>query len=144
MENLGRGISFPPHMGEVEVRYMVTVSSILEDINRGCAVNNMIEQAFSYRVIYFVNFGNRGEKHYIDTSYANLRDVLENIIRRNLTTTNSVVLAAVTVKKDKETISLLSKAYPFSLDGYFEQICCEVKEKEYKTANYGRRRVQWG
>ena len=126
-------------MEKVEVRYMVTVSSILEEINRGCAVNNMIEQAFSYRVIYFVNFENRGEKHYIDTSYADLRDVLENIIRRNLTTTNSVVLAAVTVRKNGEVISLLSRAYAFSLDEYFRQIIGE-KEKEY---NYGRRRVNW-
>ena len=118
---------------------MYTISNILDDIQRGTLANNMIEHAFSYRVIYFVNFGNKGEKHYTDTSYASLRDVLENILRGNLTTTNNVVIAAITVLKNKESISLLSRAYAFSLDEFFRQICCETKKKEYIYSNYGRR-----
>ena len=122
--------------------YMYTISNVLADIQRGTLANNMIEHAFSYRLVYYVNFGNRGEKHYIDTSYADLRDVLEDVIRKNLTTTNSIVLSAVTVKKDGESVSLLSRAYAFSLDGYFEEIVGE-KEKKYVNKNYRGRKIQW-
>lgn len=118
---------------------MYTVSDILIDIQRGIAAHNMVESEFSYRLVYFINFGNRGEKHYIDTRYDGLREALENIIRKNLTTTNTVVLATVTVRKNGEVISLLSRAYAFSLDEYFEQICCETKKKDYIYSNYGRR-----
>lgn len=66
---------------------------------------------------------------------------LENIIRGNLTTTNTVVVAAVTVRKDGESVSLLSRSYGFNLNEYFEQI---VGEKEKNTnSNYRRRRAQW-
>ena len=122
---------------------MVTISSILMDIQRGIAAHNMVETEFSYRLVYFINFGNRGEKHYIDTHYDDLRITLENIIRKNLTTTNTVVLATVTVRKNGETVSLLSRAYPFSLSGYFEQICCETKENKYVNNYYGRRMANW-
>ena len=130
-------------MEESEAEYMFTISDIIADINRGCAVNNMVEDCFSYRIIFFVNSKNIGEKHYIDTGYDGLREALENIIRGNLSTTNTIVVSAVTVLKNGKAVSLLSRAYPFSLSGYFEEIC-ETKEKEYKTANYGRKRVQWG
>lgn len=121
---------------------MFTISDILEDISRGCIANNMVETEFSYRLVYFINFGNGSEKHYIDTRYDGLRTTLENIIRGNLTTTNSIVLAAVTARKNGEIVSLLSRSYPFSLSEYFQKIC-EAKEKEYKTVNYGRKRAQW-
>ena len=125
-------------MGESEGEYMFTVSSIIEDINRGCVANNMIEHAFSYRVIYFVNENGNGRKFYADASYTGLRETLENIIRGNLTTTNTVVVAAVTILKNGEVISLLSRAYPFSLDEYFEEIVGE-KKKRYS----GRRMANW-
>ena len=121
---------------------MYTVSDILSDLNRGIAAHNMVENYFSYRIVYFINFEDRGEKHYIDVSYDGLRMALENIIRRYLTTTNTVVVAAVTVRKDAESISLMSRSYGFNLDGYFRQIVGE-KEKEYISNNYGRRRAQW-
>lgn len=120
---------------------MVTVSQMLIDIDRGIAAHNMIETCFWYRIIYFVNDENKGTKFRVDTSYDGLRESLENIIRDNLTTTNSLVIAEVTVRKDKQSISLLSKAYGFSLDGYFQKIC-EKKEKKYISDNYGRR-AQW-
>ena len=120
---------------------MFTVSNILEDVDRGILANNMIETCFSYRLVYFVNFENGSEKHYIDTQYDGLRNALENIIKKNLTTTNSIVLAAVTARKSGEIVSLLSRSYPFSLSGYFQQIVGE-KEKDINN-NYGRRRVQW-
>lgn len=41
---------------------MYTVSDILADIDRGCMANNMIEDMFSYRIIYFVNEGKQGNK----------------------------------------------------------------------------------
>ena len=34
---------------------MYTVSDILQDIDRGCLANNMIENRFLYRIIFFVN-----------------------------------------------------------------------------------------
>ena len=121
---------------------MYTISDIIMDINRGCMANNMVEDMFSYRIVFYINENGKGTKHYTDTSYENLRQVLENIIRENLTTTNTVVLAAVTVRKNGETVSLLSRAYGFNLGEYFRKIC-EEKEKESISSNYGSRRVNW-
>lgn len=120
---------------------MVTISNILQDINNGILAHNMVETEFSYRLVYFINSGGRGEKHYLDTPYGGLRAALENIIRGNLSTTNSIVISAVTTRKNGETVSLISQSYAFSLDRYFEQITGR-KEKEYKI-NYGRRRANW-
>jgi len=120
---------------------MFTVSDILQNIDRGCLANNMIEDSFSYRIIFYVNDGNKSGKHYMDTRYDGLRTTLENIIRRNLTTTNTVVLAAVTARKNGETVSLLSRPYSFNLNGYFEQIAGK-KGKGYKTVSYGRRKAE--
>lgn len=122
---------------------MFTISDILQDVNCGILAHNMVESCFSYRLVYFINFENESEKHYTDTRYDGLRTTLENIIRGNLTTTNSIVLAAVTARKNGEIVSLLSRSYPFSLNEYFQKIC-EAKEKEYINGNYGRRKVQWG
>lgn len=120
---------------------MVTISDIITDIQRGIAVNNMVETEFSYRLVYFINTRNGSEKHYIDTQYDGLRAALENIIRGNLTTTNNIIFAAITTRRNGETVSLLSRSYPFSLGEYFEQI---VGEKEKNTnSNYRRRRAQW-
>lgn len=125
------------------MKYMFTISSILSDIDRGILANNMIEHAFSYRLVYFVNENGKGTKFCVDASFADLRGVLENIIKKNLTTTNAIVVSAVTVLKNGKAISLLSRAYPFSLSGYFEQIVGE-KEKNYISNNYEKRRAQWG
>lgn len=121
---------------------MYTISNILNDVDGGILAHNMIETCFSYRIIYFVNENGKGTKFYVDTSYGGLRTAFENIIRGNLTTTNSIVISAVTVRKDGEIVSLLSRSYRFSLDGYFRQIV-EEKEKEYKNINYERRCVNW-
>ena len=121
---------------------MYTISGILDDIDRGILAHNMIETCFSYRLIYFVNENGRGEKHYMDTQYSGLRAALENIIRGNLTTTNTIVVAEVTVWKNGKSVSLLSKAYSFSLSGYFQQIR-EKKEKDNINSNYARRRANW-
>lgn len=120
---------------------MYTVSDIIADINRGCFAHNMIEDKFSYRIVFFVNDGNKGQKHYLDTSHGGLRAALENIIRGNLTMTNSIVLAAVTARKNGKIISLLSKPYPFSLSGYFKQISGEVKDRS-RNMVYGRYAVR--
>ena len=101
---------------------MYTVSNIIADIDRGCLSHNMIETCFSYRIIFFVNEGSKGTKHYIDTTYGDLRKTLENIIRGHLSVTNSVVIAKITALKNGKCVSLLSRSYAFSLDEYFYQI----------------------
>lgn len=121
---------------------MYTVSDVLSDVSRGILANNMVETEFSYRLIYFINENRKGEKHYIDTRYDGLRETLENIIRGNLTTTNNIVLATVTVRKNGKNVSLLSRAYGFNLNEYFQKLYGE-KEKEHIGYNYGRKMVQW-
>ncbi len=118
---------------------MYTVSDIIADINRGCMANNMIEEYFSYRIVFFVNEGNRGTKHYTDTPYDRLRKALENIIRGHLDLTNRIVIAETTALKDGKCVCLQSRSYAFSLDGYFRQISGENKDSiRNGTAVYGR------
>ena len=105
---------------------MHTVSDILSNIDAGILAQNMMENMFSYRIIFFVNEESNGTKHYIDTTYGNLRKSLENIIREHLSVTNS---------------SLLGRSYAFSLDGYFQKICEEKVENT--NSSYGRRMAQW-
>lgn len=106
---------------------MFTISDVIADINRGCMVNNMVEDCFSYRIIFFVNEGNKGSKHYIDTGYDGLRESLENIIRGHLSLTNSVVVAQTTVLKNGRCVCLQSRSFAFSLKEYFDQIYGECR-----------------
>lgn len=101
---------------------MYTVSDIIMDINRGCVANNMVEDIFSYRIVFFVNEGGNGTKHYVDTTYNGLRESLENIIRSHLSVTNSVVIANTTVLKNGQRVCLQSRSFAFSLDEYFKRI----------------------
>lgn len=101
---------------------MYTVSDILQDIDRGCLANNMVEDMFQYRIVFYINEGNNGKKYYIDSSYMDLRKSLEYIIRKHLSTTNNIVVAQTTVLKNGKCICLQSKAYSFSLDEYFRRI----------------------
>lgn len=117
---------------------MYTISDIIMDINRGCAAHNMTEDRFSYRIVFYVNENDTGRKCYVDTSYSELRPALENIIRNNLTVTNNVTVAAVTVRKDGRSICLQSRSYPFSLDKYFNWINGKDKSK-YENNIYGNR-----
>lgn len=118
---------------------MYTVSDIIADINRGCIANNMIEDMFSYRIIFYVNEGRKGSKHYIDTKYGDLRKALENIVRGNLSLTNNLVIAETTVLKDGKCICLQSRSYSFSLDQYFRQISGEYVDNSRKeNITYGR------
>lgn len=107
---------------------MHTISDIVTDVNRHCMVNNMVEDRFSYRLVYFINTGKRSEKHHIDTQYKDLRSALENIVRGNLTATNTVVVAAVTALKDGKCVCLLSRSYGFNLSEYFRQLTGRKKE----------------
>ncbi|MDE7186394.1 MAG: hypothetical protein K2O13_02650 [Lachnospiraceae bacterium] len=106
---------------------MYTISDILADINRGCIANNMVEDRFRYRIIFFVNDGNNSSKHYIDTMYDGLWKALENIIRSNLSVTSNIVIAETTVLKNGKSVGLQSRSYSFSLDGYFKQISGECR-----------------
>lgn len=101
---------------------MYTVSDILADIDRGILANNMLETEFSYRIVFFVRERSSSTKHYIDTLYDGLRQTLENIVKGNLSLTNNIIIAAVTVRKDGQSISLQSRSYGFSLDEYFKRI----------------------
>ena len=106
---------------------MYTISDIIADINRGCIANNMVEDMFRYRIIFFVNEGDHSSKYYIDTPYDGLRRSLENIIRNNLSVTNNLVIAETTVLKNGKSVCLQSRSYSFSLDGYFKQISGECR-----------------
>lgn len=118
---------------------MYTVSDIIADINRGCTANNMVEDRFSYRIMFFVNGGNSSSRHYIDTSYNGLRKALESIIRENLSLTNCVVIAETTALKHGKCVILQKRAYSFSLDGYFKQISGECRNSGRNgNARYGR------
>lgn len=107
---------------------MYTISDIITDINRGCIANNMVEERFSYRIIFFVNDRNKASKHYIDTAYEDLRKSLKSIIRNYLSVTNSVVIAETTVLKNGKCIDLQSKSYSFSLEEYFKRINGECRD----------------
>ncbi len=118
---------------------MYTVSDIIADINRGCTANNMVEDRFSYRIVFFVNGGNSSSRHYIDTSYNGLRKALESIIKENLSLTNCVVIAETTALKHGKCVFLQKRAYSFSLDGYFKQISGECRNSGRNgNARYGR------
>lgn len=118
---------------------MVTISDIITDINRGIMAHNMVENCFSYRIIFFVNEGDKGTKHYIDTTYGGLRKSLESIIKDNLSLTNAIVIAETTVLKNGECVCLQSRPYQFSLDGYFRQINGEYKNVgRNSNAAYGK------
>ncbi len=122
---------------------MYTISSILMDIDRGCLANNMVENKFLYRIVYLVNESNSSFKYSIDTPYSGLREALENIIRNNLSLTNSVVISEIIVQKDEDLISLQSGSYSFSLDGYFRQIKGECRDKKNnKNIMYSRYAVR--
>ena len=142
MENRG-GVFPSPHMEKVKVRLMYKISDIIADIDRGCAVNNMVEDCFSYRIIVFVREGNRSSKHYIDTTYDGLRGSLENFIKEHLSLTNRVVVAQTTVLKNGKCVCLQSRSYPFSLDEYFERIGGEYRADSRRgNIVYGRYAVR--
>lgn len=118
---------------------MYTVSDIISDINRGCLANNMVEDRFSYRIVFFVNEGNNSAKYYMDTSYNGLRRALESIIRENLSLTNCVVIAETTALKHGKCVFLQKRSYSFSLDRYFRQLSGECRDNERnEAARYGR------
>ena len=122
---------------------MYTISNIIADINRGCLANNMTENRFAYRIVFFVNENGKGTKHYIDTSYDGLRKTLESIIRENLSITNNIVIAETTALKNGKCICLQSRAYSFSLDEYFRRLNGEYKDKrQNESMMYGRYAVQ--
>jgi hypothetical protein len=121
---------------------MYTISNIIEDIRRGCARNNLNEDCFTYRIIYYVNENGTGTKHYSDSTYNDLRRTLENIIRGNISLTNNISIAQTTIRKNERCICLQSRSYSFDLSEYFRTICIK-KEKYYIDNNYGREKVQW-
>ena len=128
-----------------EVReIMFTITNIVEDISRGCLAHNMVEDCFSYRVVFFVNEGGKGSKFYVDTPYNGLWKALESIIKDNLSLTNTVVIAETTALKNGKCVCLQSRAYPFNLDGYFEKISgkCVNRNNISRNVMHGRHAVR--
>lgn len=122
---------------------MYTISDIISDIDRGCLANNMTEDRFSYRIVFFVNENGKGTKHYIDSKYADLRKSLESIIKGHLSLTNNIVIAETTALKNGKCVSLLSRSYAFSLEEYFRQIYGRCKsDSGNRNITYGRYAVQ--
>lgn len=122
---------------------MYTISDIISDIDRGCIANNMTEDRFSYRIVFFVNENGKGTKRYIDTSYDDLRKSLESIIRGYLSVTNNIVIAETTALKNGRCVCLQSRAYSFSLDEYFRRLQGECRENSRnECVMYGRYAVQ--
>ena len=122
---------------------MFTISDIVDDISRGIMAYNMVETEFSYRVVFFVRDGNGSSKHYIDTAYDGLRETLESIVKDNLSLTNSVVIAAITVRKNGRSVCLQSRAYAFSLEEYFKRISGECSNNNRRgNIMYGRYAVR--
>ena len=115
---------------------MFTITDIVSDIDRGCAVHNLNEDKFSYRVIFYINENGMGTRCHIDTSYEGLRADLENIIRENLTLTNTVSVAQTTVLKDGKCIRLQSRPYAFSLEEYFCQIYGKGRKRNITHGRY--------
>ena len=122
---------------------MYTISNIIEDIDRGCLAHNIVEDCFSYRIIFFVNENGKGTKHYIDTPYSGLRKSLESILRKHLSLTNSIVVAETTALKNGECVRLQSRSYVFNLDEYFRRISGEYKDSN-KNGNIMYRRYAVG
>ena len=118
---------------------MYTVSDIIADINRGCAVNNLNENMFQYRIIFYVNEGTIGNKHYMDSVYSDMRRTLEDMIRKYLSLTNNIVIAETTILRDGKCIGLQSRPYSFCLDEYFRQIKGDESGKKRGGTMYGRR-----
>lgn len=116
---------------------MYTISDIITDIDRGIAANNMIEDKFSYRIIFFVRDENRSSKYHIDTAYDGLRETLESIVKENLSLTNTIVIAAITVRKSGKSVCLQSRSYGFSLDEYFKRLNGEYGDNG-RCGNYNR------
>lgn len=115
---------------------MFTISDIMADISRGCAVNNLNENAFLYRIVFFVNEENASKKYYVDSTYSGLRKTLEGIIRRNLSLTNTLVIAQTTILRDGKCVCLQSRAYGFSLEEYFCQIYGKGKRRNNDCNRY--------
>lgn len=121
---------------------MHTISEITADIDRGCTANNLNTDMFRYRIIFFVNEGANGSKHYKDSAYSDMRKSLEDIIRSHLSLTNNIVIAETTVLKDGKPITLQSRSYSFCLDEYFRQIKGEGSIRKRSRAMYGRYAVR--
>ena len=78
---------------------------------------------------YKFNFQKKfGQNFLIDSN------VLESIIRGNLTLTNNVVIAETTVLKRGKCTCLQSRSYSFSLEEYFKRIkgeCNSNRNSQY-------------
>ena len=78
--------------------------------------------------------GNKRTRKYVDTSYANLRNTLENIIRNNLSLTNTVMVENVTVRKNGKSVYLLNRKYSFNLEEYFQQVLGNGQKRNERVA----------
>ncbi len=113
---------------------MITLSDILGDIQRGILAHNMNEDKFTYRITYFVYEDGKSIKHCVDTSYNGLRNAMVSIIRKNLSVTNSIIISAVTVRKDGKSVYLLNRKYSFNLEEYFQRVLGNGQNRNKRVA----------
>ena len=84
--------------------------------------------------MFCVHNGNKRTRKYVDTSYANLRNTLENIIRNNLSLTNTVMVENVTVRKNGKSVYLLNRKYSFNLEEYFQRVLGNGQNRNKRVA----------
>lgn len=101
---------------------MYTTYEIILDFKRGCLAHNIIEDRFIYRISYYVNRDRVGIRHHCTACYGELQQAIVGIIKKHLTWETDVVITGITARKGTETIKLLSRSYPFSLEKYFAYI----------------------
>lgn len=101
---------------------MYTTHEIMLDFKRGCLAYNIIEDRFIYRISYYVNRDRVGRRYYCTVSYDEMQQAIVGIIKKHLTWETDVVISGITAKKGTETMKLLSRSYPFSLETYFAYI----------------------
>lgn len=115
---------------------MYTISDIMADVDRHCTINNLNEDSFSYRIIYYIKEGNTGKRCCVDAAYKDLQKAMESIIRKNLSMENSVSISGVTVRNKGKCVCLLGRAYKFSLEEYFCQIYGKGRKRKAVHGRY--------
>ena len=117
---------------------MYTTYEIMLDFERGCLAHNIIEDRLIYRISYYVNRNRVGRKYHCIVSYDEMQQTIVGIIKKHLTWETDVVITGITARKGTETMKLLSRSYPFSLEKYFEYI---EGRATYEKINRNRKTV---
>ena len=101
---------------------MLTIKEIISDVERGCLANNIVEEKFLYHISYCIKRGEVRKKQYCTADFRGMQQAIAEIIKKNLTLENDIVITDISTNKGAEKIRLLRRSYPFSLEKYFEII----------------------